>query len=74
MKSLHIRDEARNVSVLRFHFYGCACASLISSDCLFSHQSTSLEEVASFDKISATQLAEQLTFLEHLLFSRIPAQ
>ncbi|XP_048583532.1 ras-specific guanine nucleotide-releasing factor 1 isoform X2 [Nematostella vectensis] len=27
----------------------------------------------SFDKISSSQLAEQLTFVEHLLFSRVPA-
>ncbi|XP_068694314.1 ras-specific guanine nucleotide-releasing factor 2-like isoform X2 [Montipora foliosa] len=31
------------------------------------------EELATFDKISATQIAEQLTFLEHLIFSKIPA-
>ncbi|XP_029211541.1 ras-specific guanine nucleotide-releasing factor 2-like isoform X2 [Acropora millepora] len=30
-------------------------------------------ELATFDKISATQIAEQLTFLEHLIFSKIPA-
>ena len=31
-------------------------------------------EVATFEKVPATQLAEQLTFLEHLIFSKIPAQ
>jgi len=39
----------------------------------FVHVSTSPEELATFDKISATQLAEQLTFLEHLIFSKIPS-
>lgn len=37
-------------------------------------QTPNTVELAAFDKISATQIAEQLTFLEHLIFSKIPAQ
>lgn len=45
----------------------------LSFEAAFVSMSKRPEELATFDKISATQLAEQLTFLEHLIFSKIPA-
>lgn len=66
------KEAKNNTHVLRASFHSCLFVVI----CVFFFllKGGSPREVATFEKVPATQLAEQLTFLEHLIFSKIPAQ